>query len=334
MATEVVATQRPGNTIQAVETYVAKKARAYLLTLNEIERYPELRSYLSGYKSMDYFIAAKEKAPTTGHEHIHIYVHFCSPIKLNIKKCEGAHIDICRGSPKQNIDYVSKDGEIIEEVGNKPRQGMATIAEVEGMTTEDRKQLPIQYANIVKKMNDEDSEKQKFFEMLGEIKENRLQGPEIIYITGPSGNGKTYYGYKLATEKFPIEKIGKLTLSNDFFSIVNKDAECFVIEEFRTYQIKASAFLQLTDKYGYNANTKGGFCMLRPKMIIICSIEHPNELYKNEEVNSQFMRRITKIIKMNRYGEAYVSYEKNSEKELDLPSDYIDTANPASPWLI
>lgn len=70
------------------------------------------------------------------------------------------------------------------------------------------------------------------------------------------------------------------------------------IEEFRPSQIKASDFLQLTDKYGFRCNTKGGFATLRPEKIIICSIIPPEQIYK-EEVNKQFLRRITETIDLD-----------------------------------
>ena len=145
-------------------------------------------------------------------------------------------------------------------------------------------------------IDERENDKNKFFEMLHEIKNDCLKGPEIIYINGQSGQGKTYGAYKIALEQFNIEQIGKITCKNDFIDIVNDEAECFVIEEFRPSQIKASDFLQLTDKYGYRCNVKGTFKTLRPKMIIICSIIPPNQVYTNEEINVQFLRRITKII--------------------------------------
>ena len=118
-----------------------------------------------------------------------------------------------------------------------------------------------------------------------------------LYIKGDTGKGKTYKAYKIALEKYEKEDIGKLTLKNDFIDVINKNAKCFIIEEFRPSQIKASDFLQLTDKYGYRCNIKGGFHTLRPEMIIICSIIEPENIY-HEEVNKQFMRRITEIINL------------------------------------
>ena len=134
--------------------------------------------------------------------------------------------------------------------------------------------------------------------MLEEIEKDDLKGPEIIYICGDSGKGKTYKAYKIALSKFDKIDIGKLTIENNFIQITKDKAKCYVIEEFRPSQIKAASFLQLTDKYGYTCNIKGSFKTIRPKCIIIASIIKPEDLYKNEEINKQFTRRITEIINL------------------------------------
>lgn len=38
--------------------------------------------------------------------------------------------------------------------------------------------------------------------MFNEIKNDDLKAPEVIYITGDSGKGKTYKALKIATEKY------------------------------------------------------------------------------------------------------------------------------------
>lgn len=38
--------------------------------------------------------------------------------------------------------------------------------------------------------------------MFNEIKNDDLQAPEVIYITGDAGKGKTYKAIKTATEKY------------------------------------------------------------------------------------------------------------------------------------
>lgn len=283
-------TEAPGNTNTGA-------SRAYQFTLNEPEKYEQLKSMLCSLKSMDYLISCREVAPTTGHEHMHVYAHFTKPYRLSQKirnlRC---HIEYCKGSPKQNIDYISKGGQIVDEIGTKPHQGARSVQELRDADIND---VDPHLYRIKKQIDMEQHDLCTFMNMLQEIRKNELRGPEVIYITGGSGKGKTFTAYKTATELYPNEKIGKLTLKNDFIDVINPNAECYVIEEFRPSQIKASDFLQLTDKYGYRCNVKGGFVTLRPKMIIICSIKQPTEIYK-EEVNKQFIRRITKIIDLDK----------------------------------
>lgn len=291
MAKVEMAKVSPGNT----KAGLTQKAVNYLITLNDPEVYDGVAYNIKQYKSLSYWLAYREEAPTTGHKHIHIFAHFKVPIKISLKKLCGAHLDICRGTPQQIIKYVSKGGDLVEEWGNKPKQGGRTIKEVKEMDKEDRDNLPIQYFKIIDKINKEEEDKNVFFNMLDEIANDELKAPKVFYITGGTGKGKTYSAYKKALSLYDKKEIGKLTLKNDFIDIINDTAKCFVIEEFRPSQIKASDFLQLTDKYGYRANIKGSFKTIRPECLIICSIIHPKLIYK-EEVNKQFLRRITEII--------------------------------------
>ena len=66
--------QVSGNTNPSTSE-VSFRARAFLLTLNEVDKYPLLKSLITKLKSCDYYLAAIEQAPTTGHQHIHIYIH-------------------------------------------------------------------------------------------------------------------------------------------------------------------------------------------------------------------------------------------------------------------
>lgn len=279
-------TQARGNT----------KARAYQLTLNDVSKINELKDNIMSYKSLRYLmIGAIEKAPSTGHEHVHIYAYFKTPLKLSIKKCCGAHIEPTKGTFNDNFEYLTKEGPLTFEWGEKPHQGLKTVKELRELDVDE---IPPQYYNIKMKLDQKKHDEEVFFNMLDEIENDNLKAPNIVYITGGTGKGKTYSAYKMALKEFKKEEIGKITLKNDFFDIVNESAKCYVIEEFRPSQIKASDFLQLTDKYGYRCNIKGGFITLRPEKIIICSIIPPEQIYK-EEVNKQFMRRITERIDLD-----------------------------------
>lgn len=279
----------PGNT----NTGATLKARAYQFTLNQPAVYDKLKGILTKLKTMDYLISCREVAPSTGHVHMHVYAHFSQQYRLPQKIRDlGCHIECCRGSPKQNIAYIRKEGDIVDEIGEEPHQGARTVKELKEASIDC---VDPHLYRVKKQIDMEERDLSIFMEMLGEIERDELRGPKVVYITGDSGKGKTYGAWKRALKEFPKEKIGKLTLKNDFIDVINNDADCYVIEEFRPSQIKASDFLQLTDKYGYRCNVKGGFVTLRPKMLIICSIIPPEKIYK-EEINVQFMRRITERI--------------------------------------
>ena len=300
----------------------AFRSRAFLFTLNQIEKYKNFIEEFKKLKTMDYFISCKEKAPTTGHEHIHLYVHFSQTYKLNKKILSyGSHIDICKGSPKQNIDYVSKDGDIIEEYGIRPSQGARTVKDLKEMDVND---CPPQYYNIKNKIDEKERNETEFFNMLDEIRNDELKAPEVIYITGGTGLGKTYTAYKEATRTYENKDIGKLTIENNFIDITNDKAKCFVIEEFRPSQIKASSFLQLTDKYGYKCNIKGGFQFIRPEKLIICSIKKPEEIYIDEEINGQFLRRITQRIDLDKIQQKKDVFNHDYTNEIEELFEELD----------
>lgn len=274
------------------------RARAFQFTMFDMENWVNLCEKFRDLKSCDYIVAGKEICPTTKKEHVHIYVHLTSTYRLSKKILAfGAHIEICRGSPKQNIAYVKKDGNIVYEYGKEPHQGQLTCGDLLQM---EKKEVPGPLKRIWTELQEEEREEKDFRQMLREIKERKLRAPEIVYVTGESGAGKTFKAYDDALNDFEEEKIGKLTIENGFVKATIKDAECFVIEEFRPSQMKASSFLQLTDKYGYSCNIKGGHLHLRPKRIYICSIIPPEDIYRDEEINAQFLRRITKRIEVKR----------------------------------
>ena len=54
----------------------SKPSSAFLLTLNQPERFDNLRNYLESLRPFQYGIAGEEKAPSTGHKHIHVFVQF------------------------------------------------------------------------------------------------------------------------------------------------------------------------------------------------------------------------------------------------------------------
>lgn len=333
-------TQQKGTTLSGNTKF---RQRLFLLTLNEktLEFYEFVKNYLMSKKPLNYMLVVEHIGQKN--KHYHIGLQFNNPVKLSIDKLYGSNVKIKKYASIQNIinyckceDKKHKDKgityKLILEYGEpKFNGGFKTIKEVKKMNVEERNELQINYYNIINKINNEEREEKMFNEVLDEIKNNNLKSPEIIYITGYSGSGKTHFGYEYALTHYKSGEIGKITMNDNFINFVNKEAKCFIIEEFRPSQIKPANFLQLTDKYGYKTNIKGDNYFIRPEMIIICSIIEPFELYKNEEVNYQFIRRITKLYDCHEWFHKYFFQVDRTdlieEKLLDKAEDDLKEFN-------
>ena len=278
-------TQCSGNTIPSHRL----QSRAFQLTLNEISRWDALKGYLEGRKMLDFAIACVEKAPTTGHEHIHCYIHFSAPTILAISKTCGAHIEVCRGSPNQNIAYVRKDGDIIWEYGEEPHQGRS-IKEVKEMSKEQREDLPVSLKKIVDKINEEEEADMDIDDMYKQV--------IVFYIYGPSGSGKTEKAkeiVRLNKESFG-SKINLVKYYNGFWSGIGTANIC-IYDDFRDSHLPASEFINFIDYNKHYLNIKGGTKINNYKMIIITSVQDPKDIYKNVvgEPRQQWFRRMEVI---------------------------------------
>lgn len=275
MTTEVTTTQGPGNT----KPGPVFRARAFLFTLNEVLKYDSLIEELKKLKSCDYCISAKEIAPSTGHEHIHIYAHFSNPYKLSKKILRnGAHVDVCRGSPQQNITYVKKDGNILDEWGEVPHQGSKTVGDLKSI--DDPKDLAWNEYNTWLRVKNT-PQKIKKDEWNKEIK--------VIYIYGPSGVGKSTRAHELVPDEFEEVKY-----VNGFWNGIVDGTGCCIYDDFRDSHMKPSEFINFIDYRVHNLNIKGGNVKNKYNLIIITSIQSPYDIYHNisDEQREQWIRRM------------------------------------------
>lgn len=282
----------------------SKSSRNFLLTLNEPdETYEKIKNYLFGLKSMNYFISTLEKAPTTGHKHIHIYIQCETPIRLSIKKLLGAHIDKCYGSPQQNVDYIhkvkepEKRGVIIDEWGELKQSGGYRISDVKKMTKEERNDLNINYFNIVEKMNANEANELT-------IDDLECKKVKVWYISGESGYGKTAIA-KTYIKRYMLEhdipKWNKVKREGEFWHGTSDGAKIALYDDFRDSHMKPSEFINFVDYNVHDMNIKGGTFKNTYELILITSTQDLMSIYydycqKNQdEPQKQWLRRIKEI---------------------------------------
>lgn len=264
------------------------KSTRWCFTLNNYTE--EELDKLSGIKC-EYLIYGLEHEDE-GTPHVQGYVVFKSQKRFNTLKkwLPRAHFEIAKGGHESNITYCSKEDRSPFEKGNRPfdkrkrpdPKDVLKKDEING-----GKRLMTQ--RIIHGM---ELEKQMF----KEIQNNSLEKPEIIYIHGASGSGKTYYALQEALTFHGWNNVATIRFDKSGFAHCNDPQRpCLVWMEFRPSCLDAVSFLELTDGYGCHLNVKHGSMFIRPKAIYICSILRPDQIYR-DEINEQFQRRITRII--------------------------------------
>lgn len=262
------------------------KVRNILLTLNQPETFDEIKKYLLEKPSFQYGIACREEAPTTGHKHIHFYVQFNKPTTIQKSKLLGSHLDICKGSPQQNINYVKKDGDIIFEEGTPKLKGGKTIKEVMEMKPEERLNLPACYYNICQKIKAEEEKDLKGDDMYKEMK--------VHWYWGDSGLGKTRRAYK----EIGSRTFNEVKFDGNFWHGAKEGGTIALYDDFRDSDMKPRELINFIDYNKHIMNIKGGSCRNTYTEIFITSIQSPEEIYKNVEgePRRQWLRRLTEII--------------------------------------
>ena len=303
--------QTPNNTNNGV----CFRARSFLLTLNEIDKYEDFKDCFLKLKSMDYFLSSKEIAPTTGHEHIHIYVHFESNYKLSKKILSfGAHIDIQKyGSPNQIIEYVKKDGNILDEIGKEPHQGFHTVKDLKEIDNPDNLNWN-EYNTWLKIKNT--PKKIKKGEWHKDIK--------VYWIQGDSGIGKSNWAEDLFN-KSDFNEMEEISFDkNGFYNGVVDGKGLCIYDDFRDSDMKASEFIKLIDYRIHNLNIKGGSVKNNYNMIIFTSIQKLENIYSNckEEQKKQWLRRI-EVIDLYKTQKNIDIFNTPIENDL-LDSSYFD----------
>lgn len=259
-----------GNTTSLNTSFI--RARSLQLTLNQIDFYNEIKNFLTNLKSFKYLISCKETAPTTGHEHIHIYVNFNNCIKLSLKNFKGAHIEKCKGTPKQNINYIKKDGNILDEEGEEPHQGQQKIKDALKTDPEVLKEnYNIQYYNIINKIIKEQTY------ILNE--DNNFKDISIYYFYGNDRqklfktalsfiNGEQY------TEFFYDNKI--------FYGNYHINSKYCILKDFKDNEMNINVFKDFIDNYKHYIRIQYETVLNHFTTIIILSTQPYYSIYNKE----------------------------------------------------
>ena len=296
-----------------------------------------------------YGVCGKEKAPSTGMVHYHVFV------KLK-KRCQMKHgedkliirsvrpnIERIRNNIKAIIKYCKKGG-VIAEFGTCP------------VDLNDTKINKIDKANI---MINGDLEKLYLNGTLSAVDVIRTQKLRsifqlakpvekyskklVLWFKGETGEGKTRKAFEIA-EKFNLS----FWMTNDSLKWYDGYAgqELVIIDDFRKNMLGDwNYLLRLLDGYGLAVQVKGGFVIWKPKLIIITSPATPHEAFSwvNKEgeeqgwdKEEQLIRRLTheneeQIYQFPLWEEDEKRLEATIRKFLGLPEEEF---LPSEEWSV
>lgn len=222
----------------------------------------------------------------SGTPHIQGYIELDKKVRMSaMKKLNNKiHWETRMGTQEQAVEYCKKEGNW-KEFGNLKNQGERTdlcrirqMALDEGLTAVTRVGT-MQQINVA-----------KIFLTYNE--EPRDWKPEVTWIYGPSGKGKS----KLAREILDSEDIYVKNSGTKWWARYDNH-EDVIIDDFRDTWWELTEMLSLLDRYEKVVEYKGGERQFRAKRIVITSIKHPRTCYRdsNEDIE-QLLRRIDKII--------------------------------------
>ena len=305
------------------------QSRSYLLTINNpnehgLDHEKIMEIIHSKFRNILYWCMCDEIGNNTGTYHIHIFVLLekkkrCSSVK---NAFPSAHIDIPKGTPWQNVDYVKKEGkwknteksetnikETFYEEGNLPKY----------FASENRKELletaqrmiddgltpnAIFNMNILFRQIESIIRKQFYSKRFSETPP--LRNIKVFFHLGFSGSGKSYEYTKLC-EKYGADEVYFASdYANNCTALLDTyEAErVLFLDEVKIESFKYGYLLQILQGYRTPVHARYSNVYSLWEEVHMTSIYTPHELYEgmvgtaNRAVDSeyQFLRRITDYV--------------------------------------
>lgn len=254
-----------------------------------------------------YIVLGREKGEN-GTPHIQGYIEyekkkkFSALQKLNTR----IHWERRKGTGEQASDYCKKEGDYYERGTLAKGRGARNDLDFIGREME-------KGSTIRKVLGERDCNLQQIRtaeKYLTYLERKREWKPQVIWLWGASGAGKSRRAYELAQGTDTYEKDGEKWWDG-------YDAhETVIIDDFRASNMKFNYLLKLLDRYPLRVEFKGGYRQMLAKKIIITSILHPQNVYQiDDEPIKQLIRRIDEIIQVKLINDFAVDSSEVAKRE-------------------
>lgn len=282
--------------------------RRACITWNVPDLGASVRDRVATIKSLPhlrYAIFQLESAPTTGQKHFQIYAEFKQPNRRAAiqRVLSGAHIEHPAGSLKQNQDYCSKEDSRVEgpwsvgeplpqdperQTGQGSRVDIGEFKEAIKSRKTDAELWDLYPDLMARYPRMADSVRSAFY--------GRRDGPPEVHLYyGDAGTGKSRLAHELAPDAY--KKVPGM-----WWDLYRGESDVIMDDFYGIADYPYALFLQLTDRYNYTAQIKGGMARVNPKRIFITSNMDPRDWYRSVSGYDAhaFFRRVTKILEFRK----------------------------------
>ena len=265
----------------------------------------------SNFKTVTYFCMADEQGSQF---HTHVYVVFASRVRFSMVKryFPEAHIEKCRGSVSDNVNYIKKSGKweldenkqekkmegTFEEYGTQPPDSKGKrgdMSELYQMVLDNMTNAEILATNQDYILQIDKIDKVRTIILTERYKETVRLDLEVTYISGATGTGKT----RSVLEENGYTNVYRVTdYLHPFDSYCCQPVICF--DEFRS-SLKLKEMLMYCDIYPIElpsryANKYACFHKVYIVSNWMLEKQYPEVQREDEESWKAFIRRIHKVV--------------------------------------
>lgn len=267
-----------------------------------------ITSYRDGWtelpKGITYLAWGDEICPRTQRLHKQAFAYAKVAMRLTgwKKLFPGDHIEAMLGNFAQNEKYCSKQSEL-HELGVRPMQNgrkrsLETLCSLvveageqakplcDIVTEPEHQQTYVMYNNGIEKLY-----RHAITKKLRQI--DRDFAPEVVYIYGPPGLGKTRYVHDLEPEVYNIPSYDQYKWKDGY-----RGQAAVLYDNVTPTNINAVQMLREIDRYFVEVSVKGGLIGWRPERIYITSVYDINLFASTAKFSlpAEFTRRVTRVI--------------------------------------
>lgn len=242
-----------------------------------------------------FVIVGREVCPTTGRRHLQGYLQLCSKKRLTALKADypaRAHWELARGTPEQNVEYCSKEGDVRVH-GRMRKKGERTdLAAVINAASQGGMRAVTEGAHNLQAIRVAEY-------WLKYHEGQREEKPVVVWIWGPSGSGKTTLAKSLCRSHHDNDTYFKTPTTGKWWDGYDGQRNV-IIDEFRDEDYKFTTILSLLHEHETRIEHKGGIRQFKPRLVVITSVFEPSQQYTSqpEEPIRQLTRRIDYVVDM------------------------------------